>query len=132
MRENQNEIKFLPHRFQKIIALLFVLSIAGIFILKGYFKISTNATEMFGSLILISFFLLMFTSRKIEDERTKELRLKAYAFAFISCIVMGIIDPYVNLISEGSFVSTNCASDILRIGIINYFVGYFLLFYNEK
>jgi hypothetical protein len=128
MRKNQNEIKFLPHRFQKIIALFFTLSIIGIIILKGYFKISTNASEMLGSIILISFFLFMLTSNKIEDEMTKELRLKAYTFAFISCIVMGIIDPYINLVFEGEFLSTNTAGDILRMGIIGYFIGYFLFF----
>lgn len=132
MRKNQSEIKLLPHRFQKIIALFFTLSIIGIIILKGYFNISTNASEMLGSIILISFSLFMFTSSKIEDEMTKELRLKSYAVAFLSCIVMGIIDPYTNLLFEGEFLSTNTAGDILRMGIIGYFIGYFLFFSREE
>lgn len=132
MKANQNEVKLLPHYFQKIIGLLFVVSIIVVMFLKAYVKIPANINELIGSIILISFFLFMLTSRKVEDEMTIKLRYRAYAFAFITCIVAGVIDPYFNLIWEGEFVSTNTASDILRMGIIGYFVGYFSVFYEGE
>lgn len=132
MSSSPKKILLLPHYFQKVAILFFILSVFGIFILKHYFYIGADTRELLGHGILISFFIFMLTSRKVEDEMSMELRLKAYALAFQICIMTAITDPYLNLLVNGEFALDIGAWGLLMIGIVNYIAGYVIFYLSEE
>ncbi len=130
MNKIQQDLKLLPTYFKKVAfgimlisALLVVLSISkSLPIDKEIIK--TVAKSGF----LISLLLLVITRNKIEDELTLRIRLKAFSSSFIFGVVMVIIDPFINLLFDGNFLSDKGVTELL----ISMFFFYFLMIFLMK
>lgn len=122
MKKNPDGIRLLPNYFQKIAALFFIGSIVGLFFMKGYLKLGDLSEQIAGNGILISFLIYILAAQKMEDELTIKTRLKVFAVSFHAMIIYAIVEPYINYLFGDGFVLDSSASEMIRMGIIFYFV----------
>jgi hypothetical protein len=71
--------------------------------------------------------LLALTRNKIEDELTLRIRLKAFAASFIYGVVIVIIEPLINLLFDGSFLSDKGVIELLISMFFFYFIMMFIM-----
>jgi len=92
MNNTQKDFKLLPTYFKKIaFALIGISAIFWILSTTKLIPIERELTELFTkNIILISLLILTISSNKIEDELTHKIRLKAFAFAFISGVALTV------------------------------------------
>jgi hypothetical protein len=129
MNKIQQDLKLLPTNFKKVAfgimlisALLVVLSISKLLPIDKEI-IKTVAKSGF----LISLLLLVITRNKIEDELTLRIRLKAFAASFIYGVGIVIIEPFINLLFGGSFLTEKGVTELLISMFLFYFIMIFIM-----
>lgn len=128
MKNSIQDLRLLPNYFKKIALAILVFSIL---LLIG-FKVIPLHSPIFREIsyngVLISLLLLAITRDKTEDERTIKLRLQSFAAAFIFGVVIVIVNPYINLLFDGSYFSNKGSGELL----FSMLAFYFIVFYNAK
>ena len=127
MNKSIQTIHLLPNSSRKIALGIFILlTLSGLAL-----AISSNFDKEAGEIakvgLFIAFFIFALSKDKEEDELTLQLRLKSYASAFIIGLVTVIIDPMMNWIFEGQFISDVTANYVVLQMIIFYFLAHFVL-----
>lgn len=129
MNNIQKDLRLLPNYFKKIafgfILLFILLAILTKYQILPFDKDIIKAITKTG--LLISLLLLALTKDKIEDELTLRIRLRAFTFSFFVGVVNVILEPYMNLLLKGSFLSTKGTDQLIFSMIFFYFIMFFLL-----
>ena len=124
------DLKLLPHYFKKyafcllaltvLFALLPLVNLVSIHKDTGFIVVKSG--------ILVSFLLLALTREKIENELTMRSRILSLAASFIMGVTTVIIEPFINLLIDGDFISTKGTAELL----ISMFIFYFLIYNISK
>lgn len=85
----------LPNFFKKIGIGVAVLSFVSLFVNKFTFDLIAYR-EMAKYGMLIGMLLISISKDNIEDERIAQLRMQSYSFAFISGVILALIQPVIN------------------------------------
>jgi len=128
------DLKLLPHHFRKYAFSLLVATV--LFSMLPLLKL-VSIDKNIGFLIiksgfLTAFLLLALTKEKMEDERTIRLRVLSFSGAFIMGVVSGITEPLINLLIDGSFISTRGTMELLISMFVFYFITYYILKYKNS
>jgi hypothetical protein len=129
MNKIQQDLRLLPLNFRKVAYGLILLS--GLLVILSISKTLTIDQEIVKTIskstFLISLLLLALTRNKIEDELTLRIRLKAFAASFIYGVVIVIIEPLINLLFDGSFLSDKGVIELLISMFFFYFIMMFIM-----
>lgn len=129
MNKIQKDLQLLPVYFKKIALGIIIASI--LFMVLSISKTLTFDKELIKiiskSSFLISLLLLALTRNKIEDELTLKIRLKAFAASFIYGVVIVIVEPFINLLFDGSFLSDKGVTELLMSMFFFYFLMMFIM-----
>ena len=127
MKKNIQDLRLLPNYFRKIAFSLLVISIAGFIVLKSLSLSNELIKEISINGILISLLLLAISKDKFENELAVQSRLHSFAFAFVFGVILVIVNPYTNLLFDGTYVADYNSHTLLFSMLIFYFIMYFNL-----
>ena len=126
MKENykQAELRLLPRYFNKIgVAIFLIIGLIIVLTVLDVFKIDPDILlTITKSGILVGLLILAMTKIKTEDELTLRIRLKSLGFAFIFGVGYTIIEPFINLLFQNSFITKRSVSELLITMLLVYFV----------
>ena len=129
MNKVQQDLRILPTNFK--IAAYRIMFLCGLFVALSISKILAIDKEIVKtiskSVFLISLLLLALTRDKIEDELTLRIRLKAFTASFIYGVGIVIMEPFINLLFDGSFLSDKGVAELLITMFFFYFAMMFLM-----
>jgi len=127
MKKNIQDLRLLPNYFRKIAFSLLVISIAGLIVLKSLALSNELIKEISINGILISLLLFAISKDKFENEFAVQSRLQSYAYAFVFGAILVIVNPYTNLLFDGTYVANYNSHTLLFSMLIFYFIMYFNL-----
>ena len=127
MKNIEKELNLLPRYFRIIGFVLVAISVVlAILFFVELLKIETEIFENINGYILLLAFLLIASSKeKIEDELTLNIRLRAFAIAFIFGAGFMIIYPLMNLLISGRYFQNYGPFGILNLMFFIYFGQYY-------
>ncbi|MFA7115851.1 MAG: hypothetical protein WC140_01260 [Bacteroidales bacterium] len=129
MNKTQKDLRLLPTNFKKVAFGIMLLS--ALFVILYIFKIITIDKDMVKTIsksgFLISLLLLVITRNKIEDELTLKIRLKAFSASSIYGVGVVILEPFINLLFDGSFLSDMGVTELLISMFFFYFIMMFIM-----
>jgi len=127
MNKIQTGSQLLPVYFKKIAFGIIITTV--LFEALSYSKILMIDKELLNTIsrsgILISLLLLALTRSKIEDELTLNIRIRAFAGSFAFGVGILIVEPFVNLIFDGSFSSDIGSTQLIMTMLCFYFLMFF-------
>ncbi|NVN96485.1 MAG: hypothetical protein HXX18_14510 [Bacteroidetes bacterium] len=130
MNKIQQDLRLLPRNFKKVA--FGIMLISGLLVVLYILKVLTIDKEIVKTIaksgFLISLLLLVITRNKIEDELTLRIKLKALSASFIYGVVIVILEPFINLLFDGSFLQDKGVTELL----ISMFFFYFLMIFIMK
>ncbi|TNE79759.1 MAG: hypothetical protein EP332_09930 [Bacteroidetes bacterium] len=129
MKNAQHDLKRLPRSFRKVSFGLLLLTVLFV-VLSTTHTLSLDkeiSKQITISTLLLSLLLLALTKDKAEDERLQKIRLKAYTASFIYGVTLAIINPLLNLVFDGSFLSDMEVNQLLITMLLFYFIVFQLL-----
>lgn len=132
MKNTQQDIRLLPNNFKKV-AIAIILLCVLVMTAVGFELLTVDkeaVKTIVRSTVLISLLILILSRDKVEDELTLRIRLKAFATSFIYGAVMVVLDPFFNLLFEGSLLNEKGATELLISMFIFYFIIRFIM--NKK
>lgn len=120
----QSELRLLPRYFNKIgIGIFLIIGLIIALTLVDILKIDPDILlTITKSGILVGLLILAMTKIKTEDELTLRIRLKSLGFAFIFGVGYTIIEPFINLLFQNSFITKRSVSELLITMLLVYFV----------
>ena len=130
MNKIQQDLRLLPRNFKKVA--FGIMLISGLLVVLYILKVLMIDKEIVKTIaksgFLISLLLLVITRNKIEDELTLRIKLKALSASFIYGVVIVILEPFINLLFDGSFLQDKGVTELL----ISMFFFYFLMTFIMK
>lgn len=86
----------LPNYFKKVALGLVILSLVVAYVLKTYMQVETATGEILGNGFLIAMMVFIYSQGKVEDERTRNIRVRSMTMSILTVIGYCVMDPYVN------------------------------------
>ncbi len=85
----------LPHFFKKVAVIVFAIAFVALFV-NAFTIHNLILREIIKYVLLLSLLFISISKDKIEDEFIKNLRLQAFAFAFIFGVIYTLIQPVIH------------------------------------
>jgi hypothetical protein len=128
MKNTKQMPRQLPNYFKKIALGLIAISISLIVLSISKIIQSDHVVvkNISFSILFIAFLLLAISKDKNENEAIAKLRLQSFAGAFVFGVVMIILEPFLNFLFEGSFVSDKEPDEYFLVMFFFYFWLFFL------
>jgi hypothetical protein len=129
MKRTQQDLRLLPTSFKKVA--LGIMLVTTLFVVLSMTKTLLIDKEIVKDIaksgFLVALLLLVMTRNKIEDELTLRIRLKAFSATFLYGVVIVILEPFINFLFGGSFLSDKGAAELLISMFFFYFIMVFLM-----
>jgi len=128
MKNTKQMPRQLPNYFKKIALGLIAISVSMIVlsISKTIQVDHVMVKNTSFSVLFIAFLLLAISKNKDENEAIAKVRLQSFAGAFVFGAVMIILEPFLNFLFKGSFVSDKEPAEYFLVMFFFYFWLFFL------